>query len=63
MGGKVKKKAVVGTFEHCESCDYKGSFHVFIERIGAKNVNNAKIRLKCPSCEQVYDANLYCTIK
>lgn len=59
----MKKKDIVGTFEHCESCDYKGSFHIFIERIATKDANNAKVQLKCPNCEQVYDVNLYCTIK
>jgi hypothetical protein len=63
MSGKVKKKDIAGKFEHCESCDYTGSFHVFIERIATKGANNAKVRLKCPSCEQVYDVNLFCTIK
>lgn len=63
MAGAVKKKKVVGAFEYCESCDYKGSFHIFIDMVTTEDVNNARLLLKCPSCEQVYDVNLHCTIK
>jgi len=60
---KEIRRKVETVFEHCEACDYKGSFHVRLERVSAKGTNNVKLRLKCPNCSQVYDVGLYATLK
>jgi hypothetical protein len=63
---KAKKefvRKVKTSFEHCEACEYKGSFHVLLERVSSRGTNNVKLRLKCPNCAQVYDVGLYATLK
>jgi hypothetical protein len=60
---KEIRRRVRVVFEHCEVCDYKGSFHVLLERVAARGANNVKLRLKCPNCAQVYDVGLFATLK
>ena len=60
---KEIRRNVETVFEHCETCDYKGGFHVLLERVPSRSVNNVKLRLKCPNCAQVYDVGLYATLK
>ena len=61
--GKEIKRTVETVFEHCEACEYKGGFHVLLERVASKGAHNVKLRLKCPNCAQVYDVGLYATLK
>ena len=60
---KEIRRPVETVFEHCDACEYKGSFHVLLERVSSKSANNVKLRLKCPNCAQVYDVGLYATLK
>jgi hypothetical protein len=50
-------------FEYCETCDYKGGFHVLLDVTGQREPCEAKLKLKCPNCFATYDLNLYCTVK
>ncbi len=62
-GRKEIKRRVEPVFEHCSECEYKGSFHVLLQRVSGQGPCNVKLRLKCPNCEQVYDVGLHAALK
>jgi hypothetical protein len=58
---ETKAVKLVDRFEVCDVCGYEGGFHIILERMDPEGVNNVRFRLKCPSCAQVFDLDLFCT--
>jgi hypothetical protein len=60
---KVKKVELKERFETCPECGYENGFHIILINASKPSASQVKFQLKCPSCAQTYDLNLYCTIK
>jgi hypothetical protein len=60
---EIKEVTLENKFEVCDACGYTGGFHVIFERTSECEANEVRVRLKCPSCAQVFDLNLYMTIR
>ncbi len=50
-------------FETCPDCGYENGFHMILIKDPHARLSEMKFQLKCPSCAQIYDLNLYCTLK
>jgi hypothetical protein len=60
---KVQKTSFEERFEVCPACGYKDGFHIILIKEPTTPSLEMKFQLKCPSCAQIYDLNLYCSIK
>ena len=60
---KVKEVNFEERFEVCPACGYKDGFHIILIKEPTAGPSEIKFQLKCPSCAQIYDLNLYCSIK
>jgi hypothetical protein len=56
--GPMITRPLVDVMEVCDVCGYDGGFHMLLERIKDGPPNDVHVRLKCPSCHQVYDVAL-----
>ena len=59
----VEKREIKERFEICPACGYENGFHMILVNDSPAQPSEMKFQLKCPSCAQVYDLNLYCTVK
>jgi len=59
----VKKVEIKERFEVCPECGYENGFHMILLNDYQARRSAMKFQLKCPSCAQIYDLNLYCTVK
>ena len=60
---KEKKVSFEERFDACPACGYKDGFHIILVKEPTAPSSEMKFQLKCPSCAQIYDLNLYCSIK
>ena len=60
---KAKRVDFKERFETCPDCGYENGFHMILIKDSNINSSEMKFQLKCPSCAQIYDRNLYCIIK
>ena len=60
---QVKKATFEERFETCPACGYKDGFHIILFKESTASSSEMKFQLKCPSCAQIYDLNLYCSTK
>lgn len=60
---KVQQASFEERFEVCPACGYKDGFHIILIKEPTTPPSEMKFQLKCPSCSQIYDLNLYCSIK
>jgi transcription elongation factor Elf1 len=54
---ETKKVDLKDRFETCPDCGYENGFHMILIK------DPHAFQLECPSCAQIYDLNLYCTLK
>jgi hypothetical protein len=59
----VKKIKIKDRFEVCPGYGYENGFHIIMINESKARSSAMKFQLKCPSCAQTYDLNLYCTVK
>jgi hypothetical protein len=60
---EVKKVGFKERFETCPDCGYENGFHMILIEDPHARSSEIKFQLKCPSCAQIYDLNLYCSVK
>jgi hypothetical protein len=58
-----KKVNLENKLEVCDVCGYTGGFHVILERTPECGPDEVRVRLKCPSCAQVFDLKLFMSIR
>lgn len=59
----AEKAVLKERFEICPHCAYKDGFHIILIEDSDAGPAEMKFQLKCPNCSQIYDLNLYCSIK
>ena len=59
----VKQVGFEERFETCPECGYENGFHMILIKDPHAHSSEMKFQLKCPSCSQIYDQNLFCITK